>query len=289
MKEKFIESAAASRDEIALQAASLTALPLWWPLYARSLYKRTALDNKGMSYQTFFGRGSNNFRGMTANLALQPLYPLAGFVLTTLLQKIEKIQQRDPVLAEKIVASFITGCSTALVANPYETTVIESQRRGESPPKAFMRILGQSGVKGLFTGMVPMAIRNGTFLCGLFVTTPELKKWFEKHMPGSGVVHQMAASLLGATVPATIFTCVAIPFDLAAILRQSDPDKQRFHSTLHVLQQVYRKHGLSAIKTGLLLRAAATCIEMAGVNLLKDKYHQALSDLSEDRVHLSEP
>lgn len=274
---QFIQS---WRKEISVQAASLTILPIWYPFFAKSLYQRAqVLESKfpgDLSHSTFFSQKRNYYRGMTANLILQPLFPLAEWMLTSLLQKTQQINQRDPNLAEKIAAGFITGSSTALIANPYEATLIASQKQGEPPYKSFIRILKHAGPSGFYTGIVPMAIRNGTFVSGLFVTSPELKKMIDPQIPGSGVVHHMAATALGAAIPATIFTCVAVPFDLAAIMRQSDPNKEKFHSTLQAMQKAFAKHGIAALKAGVLLRLCASIIEMTGFNLLADTYNNVL-------------
>lgn len=268
------------KNEISVQAASLTILPVWYPFFAKSLYQRAhVLESKfpgDLSHSTFFSQKRNYYRGITANLSLQPLFPLAEWMLTTLLEKIQQINQRDPNLAEKIAAGFITGSSTALIANPYEATIIASQKYREPPYKSFMRILKNIGTSGFYTGIIPMAIRNGTFVSGLFVTSPELKKIIDPKIPGSGIAHHMTATALGAAIPATIFTCVAVPFDLAAIMRQSDPNKEKFHSTLQAMQKVYSKHGIAALKAGMLMRLCASIIEMTGFSLLTDAYNKVM-------------
>jgi hypothetical protein len=278
-RNRFIET---NKNEIAVQAASLTILPAWYPFFAKSLYQRSQiLESKvpgDLSHSTFFLKKHNYYRGISANLTMQPLFPLAEWLLTTLLKKTQQINQRDPVLAEKFAAGFITGSTTALVANPYEATVIASQKHSEPPYKSFMRILRTSGVKGFYTGILPMSIRNGTFLSGLFVTSPELKKLIETRIPGSGTAHYVASTALGSAIPATIFTGIAIPLDLAAVMRQSDPNKEKFHSTIQALKQAHAKHGIAAFKAGALLRLFACVIEMTGFNLLNDGYSHLLSD-----------
>ncbi len=141
-----------------------------------------------------------------------------------------------------------------------------------------MRILRSSGISGFYTGILPMAIRNGTFLSGLFITSPELKKRLDPIISGRGTAHHVASTVVGAAIPATIFTGVAIPFDVAAVMRQSDPNKERFNTTFHALQKAYAKHGITAFKAGALLRLCACVIEMTGFNLLNDGYNQILSN-----------
>ncbi len=271
--------------EISASAASLSILPFWYPFFERSLYQRAQiLQSKSpgdLSHSNFFFRKRNYYRGITANIfTMQPLIPAAEWMLNTLLTKIQTINKRDPNLAEKFSAGFITGSATAIFANPYEATNIAAQKYCESPIKAFMRVLNESGPKGFYTGVLPMAIRNGAFVSSLLVTSPELKIMLDKSIPGSGPSHHLATTVLGAAIPATLFTCMVVPFDLAAVMRQSDPSEEAFHSSFQAMKKAYNKHGIAALKAGTLLRLLACNIEMIGFNLLNNTYNKALCNKS---------
>jgi hypothetical protein len=272
------------RKEFSASAASLSILPFWYPFFERSLYQRAQiLQSKSpgdLSHSTFFSQKRNYYRGITANIfTMQPLFPAAEWMLNTLLRKIQMINKRDPNLAEKFVSGFITGSATALLANPYEATNIAAQKYREPPTRAFLRILNESGPKGFYTGVTPMAIRNGAFVSSLLVTSPELKKMLDKSMPGSGASHHLATTALGAAIPATLFTCMVVPFDLAAVMRQSDPSEEVFRSAFQAMKKAYSKHGIAALKAGTLLRLLACNIEMIGFNLLNNSYNNSLSDV----------
>src|SRR5258708_3614150 len=103
------------KNEIATQAASLTTLPFWYPFFAKSIYERSQiLQSKtpgNLSHTNFFANKMNYYRGISANLFLQPLYPYSQWLLTMLLEKIGIMYQRHPTLTEKAVAAFITGVS----------------------------------------------------------------------------------------------------------------------------------------------------------------------------------
>jgi hypothetical protein len=85
-RNKFIES---HKKEIAVQAASLSILPAWYPFFAKSLYKRSQiLESKSpgdLSHSSFFSKKHNYYRGISANLTMQPLFPYAEWLLTALL------------------------------------------------------------------------------------------------------------------------------------------------------------------------------------------------------------
>ncbi len=263
-------------SQIATQAASLSILPGWYPFFAKSIYQRSQiLESKSpgdLSHSNFFKNKCNYYRGFTANLSMQPLYPLTDWMLGTLLNKIKQANQRDPNIVERLGAGFITGATTVALANPYEVTVIASQKYRETPYSAFKKVLKYSGVKGFYTGSLPMAVRNGTFLSGLLVTTPALQEKINQHIPGVGKAHDIATMVLASTIPASMYICVAIPLDFMAIMRQSDPSGKIHISAFQAIKAAYHKHGKAAFRAGLGNRLLACTIEMAGFNLFKNFY-----------------
>jgi hypothetical protein len=269
------------KNEIATQAASLAVLPFWYPFFARSTYERSQILKSvtpgNLSHTNFFANKMNYYRGMSANLFLQPLFPYSQWLLTTLLMKIETMYQRHPTLTEKAFSAFFTGASSVLIANPYETTIIAAQKNQVSPFQAFMHVLRHSGVQGFYTGALPMAIRNGTFVSGLFVTSPELQKRLSSYIPGSGPTHQTVTTTLASVIPATLFTCVAVPLDLVAVMRQSDPSGKLHKSAISALKTAYKMHGLRALKAGALMRLLASTIELTGFNLVNNNILEKLS------------
>lgn len=264
------------QNQMATQMASLSALPLWYPFFAKSIYQRSqVMQSKvpgDLSHSTFFKNRWNYYRGITANLPMQPLYPLTDWVLGGLLQKIGQANQRDPNIGERLGAGFITGAMTAVFANPYEVTIIAAQKHSEKPYRAFKRVLNDSGVKGFYKGSLPMGVRNGTFLGNLLITTPALQKGLDPHIPGSGTMHDIVTTILASTIPASIYICIAVPLDFMAIMRQSDPSGRVYASAFQAMNAAYHKHGKSAFKAGLSHRLVACIIEMAGFNLFRNFY-----------------
>jgi hypothetical protein len=266
--------------QIAIQAASLSILPGWYPFFAKSIYQRSQiLESKSpgdLSHSNFFKNKCNYYRGFTANLSMQPLYPLTEWMLGVLLNKIKQVNQRDPNIVERVGAGFITGAATVALANPYDVIVIASQKYGQTPYSAFKKVLKCSGARGLYTGALPMAVRNGTFVSSLLVATPVLQKKIDQHISGTGKVHDVAIMILASTIPASMYICVAIPLDFMAIMRQSDPLGKIHTSAFQAIKAAYHKHGRAAFKAGLGNRLLACTIEMAGFNLFKNFYLEKL-------------
>ena len=263
-------------NEMATQGASVSVLPFWYPPFAKSIYERSRiLESQSLgdlSRSDFFKNKRNYYRGFTANALLQPLFPMADCVLSCLLRKIQQVTQRDPNIKERMGAGFMTGASTALLSNPYEVTVIASQKYGEAPRKAFRRVLQQSGIRGFYTGALPMAIKNGIFFNSIFILTPALQKTIDLQIQGSGRVYDIVTMLLAATVPAAMVTCGSIPIEVMAIMRQSDPSGKIHTSAFQAIKMAYHKHGKAIFKVGLGARVSACTIELAGFNLFRKFY-----------------
>jgi hypothetical protein len=266
------------KNEINTQVASLTSLPFWYPFFARSLYERTQIlksETPGnLAHSSFFTNKTNYYRGISANLFLQPLFPYSQWLLTTLLAKIENMYQRHPTLTEKALSAFITGASSVAIANPYEITVIAAQQHQISPFRAFLTVLKQSGIKGFYTGAIPMAVRNGVFVSGLFVTSPELQRRFSQFLPGNEKQNYLASTILGSLIPATIFTCVAVPLDLVVAMRQADPSGKLHASAMSAMKSAYKMHGLRALKAGALMRLLASTVELTVFNMVNNMLSQ---------------
>lgn len=213
-------------NQIATQIASLSIAPIWYPFLAKSLYQRSQIIESripgDLSHSNFFRNKCNYYRGFTASLIVQPLYPITDWVLGTLLNQIQQIRQREPNLAERVSAGFITGTTTVILANPYDVIILAAQKHTEGPYKTIKRVIKYSGIKGLYTGAVPMAIRNGTFVSNLLVTTPAVQKKIYHFIPGDGKWHEVVTMALASTLPASIYICVSVPLDFMAIMRQSD-------------------------------------------------------------------
>lgn len=264
------------KDELATQAASLSVLPLWYPFFARSVYQRhQILESKSpgnLSHSHFFSNPRNYYRGITGNLAMQPLFPYCGWLINTLLKKIEQAKRRPPTLTEKAFSAFFTGSTTVAIANPYLTILIASQKYSLSPSHGLIKILKESGLRGLYCGSIPMALRNGLFMSGLFITSPELKRIIEREINSPLVSITTACS-----IQALLYTTVAIPLELAAVMRQSDPSRLQYQSATHALKVAYAKHGYLAFKTGAAMRLLANAIELTGFNLAINEYKKVLS------------
>ncbi len=254
------------KNEIAALGGAVTSLPFWYPFYARSLFERCQIlkskTPSNLAHTNFFAQKRNYYHGISANMALLPLFPYSQWLLTKLLDKLQVMHERHPTLTEKIVAAFLTGASTVLVANPYETTLIAAQKNKVSPAKAFLRILREHGAKGFYTGALPMALKTGTFVSGIYVTSPELQKLLNIYLPGQTFANRMAISATAAAVPAILFTLASVPHELAAVMRQSDPSQKLFNSSFSALKAAYKKHGMRAMRAGLLMRLLASTIEL---------------------------
>ena len=119
-----------------------------------------------------------------------------------------------------------------------------------------------------------MAVRNGVFVSGLFVTSPELQQRFSQFLPGADKQNYLASTILGSIIPATIFTCIAVPLDLVVAMRQADPSGKLYTSAITAMKSAYKMHGLRALKAGALMRLAASSAELIVYNLANNMLSQ---------------
>ena len=271
------------QDIMNFQKASLTALPLWYPFYARSLFLRAKLLSNNS--QSFFNGKYKPYLGMSTALLLQPLFPATQALFNLILMRIEKMNDRHPTLTEKIVASFITGFSTTLVTNPTEVVLIAAQKQQQSPAKAFLHTLKKHGLSGFYTGGLPMGVRNGIFTIGLYFTTPQLEKIFMQYAVPSNATQALAVRVAATLPSAIIFTLAVVPLDLGFTLRQADPSQKKFKSIMEVLIHLHQKNGFSIMKTGFLYRLLATTIELMTIHSLKHWYENPEPDNHSTQSH----
>ena len=120
-----------------------------------------------------------------------------------------------------------------------------------------------------------MGVKNGTFVGGMFVSTPIFQRKIANWFPITGKIHYAVTLFFGSTIPAIIFTTVAIPFELMAIIRQSNPTQKI--SAFNALTSAFRNSGPRIFTVGLPCRLTATIIEMTGFNYFKEFYQSKLS------------
>lgn len=263
-------------SQLTTQAAAISTLPLWYPFFARSLYQRAqilASKSPGdLSHTPFFLKRGNYFRGLTANLSMQPLFPITDWLLGKALKQIEEVNQRKASHVEQLLAGFAAGSASVILANPYEVTVIASQKYVESPRLARGRVWQLSGFRGFYRGGVPMAVRNGAMMSCLLVAPPILEKPIGASLANAGILGGCAATLFASILPAALYTAAAVPLDFMAIMRQSDPAGKAYASAFEALGAAYRKHGLAAFKAGLGCRLIACIAEISSFHLFNDFY-----------------
>lgn len=275
------------KDTYVTQLSSLSILPFWFPWLTNSLNQRAQIISS--TYPNNSLRvGFSNYRGIMANLPIQFLYPLVKWEMGFLQEKMQKSLNRELNFFEQAMTGFMTGASTVLFTNPYEVTVIRAQQAVCSARYAFKSVYAENGFKGLYTGSLAMMLRNGTFATSLFLGAPACATWLKKNVdsvtkidesidtliPMNAKGNNLTASFLGAIIPAAVANTVAIPVDLAMIMRQADPGRQSYTTFGRALIAAYQRHGIHAFKAGVFSRLIATTIELAGFNILYNYYSQ---------------
>ncbi|MBJ7449455.1 MAG: hypothetical protein JHC93_03740 [Parachlamydiales bacterium] len=271
------------RNAAITQLASLTVLPIWFPFLAKSNRQRAEIFlskiPNDLSHTNYFKNRWNYYKGITANLPIQVLFPIMDFVLNTSLSIIKNTQKRDPNNLEKMGASYLTGMTSIFIANPVVVTELATQKYRIEPMKAVKRVYREVGIKGFYKGSSLMAFRNGAFFTSLFFGQPYMFKEIKANYPNMNTSQTLLANIVAAVVPSFIYTTAIAPLDLTVILKQSTPEGNQHSSTIQTLKEIYYKHGLKSLKTGLPMRITACCLELGWFQFFKQKYEEIADNL----------
>lgn len=206
----------------------------------------------------------HSYGGVTGTFPLIPMYPIADQILDFSLNKIKKTRKRDPNLTEKLFATLVTSGLITVVANPCEIAIIAHLKYRTSPREAVKKI----SFKNLYTGFSPMLLRNWKYISLFFLGQRELEKQLEEIVPGTGKTHKMFNTFMSSAGCAASLTILLAPYDIAAIIRQADPECKIHQSAWQAIKAAWKKHGLGAFKTGMRARLVGSTKEMIVYNLL---------------------
>jgi len=216
------------KSVLLVQAASLSALPFWYPFYAIALKQKYRLTTSNP-----FAHKREYFRGLRLTLCLQPLYPLL-FKLNETINECLGLDKHATL--SQSISSLSSGVVSVLVANPYEVILIDMQKNKVNARMAASRIYYKRGILGFYRGYLFMMLRNSVFCWGLLGIYPQIKEYIDNTR------FQVISPLIAGIVPAIMRTSI-MPLDLGAVLKQADQTIKP-KSYFQGLKMAYRKHGI---------------------------------------------
>lgn len=178
---------------------------------------------------------SSLYNGLSAGLLRQATYTTARLGIFNVLNKEAiKMNEGKPVsLGTKALMGLTAGGLGALVGTPADLTLIRMQADGTAPPAerrnykgvgdAFVRIVKEDGVAGLFRGAGPTIVRAMSLNMGMFAANEQAKELLEEHTPLKGLPLTAGASMIAGFFA----SACSLPFDFVKTrIQRMKPDAQ---------------------------------------------------------------
>ena len=174
------------------------------------------------------------YRGLNAGLLRQATYTTARLgIYNNLSAFAQKANEGRPVpLVQKAACGLAAGGLGALVGNPADLTLLRMQadttlpadqrRNYKGVGDAFVRIVREEGVGGLFTGAGPTVVRAMALNMGMLASNDQAKEMLE----GFGFPKGGSVVVLGSAMIAGFFAAAcSLPFDYVKTqLQRMKPD-----------------------------------------------------------------
>ena len=256
----------------AVQCASLTALPVWYPFYKmNTLAKQEILyscqPNNMSHLSNFYSPNlkslkgfSAYYRGILPAMMMQPLFPICLYGKEQLSRKL--FDSKPNMYQDCMLAAGI-GCSTAFVATPLNVILTQMFRNKDAHAISTIKELYQKqGIKRFFSGLSAFTLRNALFCTGLTVIYPKTQEAITTQYPQ---VVPFKADVLAAGVFSAIVCSGSVDFfDIIGVMRQSHEYKGNSASSL--LKTVYIKHGIKGLFVGFSPKIAQVTAEIIVFN-----------------------
>jgi hypothetical protein len=189
----------------AIQCASLTAVPAWYPAFRAHLVAKAALVTANRSI-------GGMYSGFARVLPFQLIYPPVVLLTDSLNQLVDDPRWRLAVAAT-------VGASTALICNPVDVLILRKLNLTCSPAgESLVETLARDKWR-LWRGSGMFALRNGAFSVSLLCVYPSA---YSALLVSHGNV---ASSIIAAAVASVISNSVSHVPDMLSVMKQATGKK----------------------------------------------------------------
>ncbi|XP_046738079.1 putative tricarboxylate transport protein, mitochondrial [Diprion similis] len=177
----------------------------------------------------------------------------------------------------RLLAGLCAGVSEAvLVVTPMETVkvkFINDQRSGNPRYKGFFHgvslIVKESGARGVYQGLVPTVMRQGSNQAIRFFVMETLKDWY-RGGDNSKPVPKLLVGAFGAVAgAASVFGNT--PIDVIKT-RMQGLEAAKYKGTVDCIIQVWKKEGAFAFYKGTVPRLSRVCLDVAITFMIYDSF-----------------
>ncbi|XP_046415093.1 putative tricarboxylate transport protein, mitochondrial [Neodiprion virginianus] len=177
----------------------------------------------------------------------------------------------------RLLAGLCAGVSEAvLVVTPMETVkvkFINDQRSGNPRYKGFLHgvtlIVKESGARGVYQGLVPTVMRQGSNQAIRFFVMETLKDWYRGGDNSKSVPKLLVGAFGAVAGAASVFGNT--PIDVIKT-RMQGLEAAKYKGTVDCIVQVWKKEGAFAFYKGTVPRLSRVCLDVAITFMVYDSF-----------------
>eukprot|EP00617_Octactis_speculum_P026714 CAMPEP_0185770968 /NCGR_PEP_ID=MMETSP1174-20130828/62352_1 /TAXON_ID=35687 /ORGANISM="Dictyocha speculum, Strain CCMP1381" /LENGTH=273 /DNA_ID=CAMNT_0028456635 /DNA_START=39 /DNA_END=860 /DNA_ORIENTATION=- len=179
-------------------------------------------------------------------------FPLTGLVTTA----ITGGKQRRLSDVEQISAGFVGGVISGFICAPLELVMIQQQRFGTSLIATPAKIIGQSGVTGIFRGLAMSCGREGVFTAGMLGLGPTLKR-----MASESGYSTYTSSIMGAIGGGVVVASISHPMDTIKTCQQGDVTGKVYGGVIPTARTLLAQAGYKRFFSGWAWRTSRMVLQ----------------------------
>ena len=185
---------------------------------------------------------SNTLQGIIATTALQP--PMNALIK-------QLISGDENSTYTNITAAFLAGCSSAIVASPFELMVAQRQKTQLAAGDVIKSVIMPQGIKTAWRGLPATAAREGIFTVGYLTLADTI---------GSSITqsdNKLINSVIGG-IPAGVIAALSThPFDTIKTCMQSNLNEKEYKTFVNTAITIMQKEGPKGFYAGITPRVTA--------------------------------
>ncbi|GAB4193836.1 MAG: hypothetical protein Tsb0015_16730 [Simkaniaceae bacterium] len=229
-------------------SGAVAALPIVPMIYFKNFYQNEAFDSsqKISRDPRVWYRGSTNFA--------------VSFIPSIAVQRTAN-EWFSRFGMDAISSATGAGIASSLIVCPTECIMIQQQRTGEDFWTTVKKVHFQFGIRGIFKGLLPTSVREGTFTAAYVVLGPKLKeKLEEKGCP------QYPARILSGIFSGAAAALASHPFDTCKTRMQQDLTSKK-----SMLQRIFKENAFAGLKWRSAIVSTAITIIPAVQDKIKER------------------
>ena len=161
--------------------------------------------------------------------------------------------------------AFASGAVSALANTPSDLVMLHQQNTGVSLRQMFMHLLRHGKLRGLYSGFIATAMREGGFASGYLYGISKLKPIIKKNFNINDNLTLTTATGIPVGLTVTAFTQ---PWDTIKTNMQQHYDKRKL--LRDSVKEIYKQNGVSGFYRGFLPRSLTVMLSITIISQLND-------------------